>query len=119
MIDARELRIGNLVEWNKEEFIVRTIYKDAIENNLWCKPLNEIHPIALTEEWLSKFGFILREQSLPEKCYKTKEGICLFIRDDRYQLRQLIKTNMGFVSSVHQLQNLYFALTGEELTIKA
>ena len=72
-------------------------------------------PIPLTEEWLLKLGFhqkngygFIKKYLLGNLFYsvETKEHFMF----QYYELR--IKINY-----VHQLQNLYFALTGEELTL--
>ena len=71
----------------------------------YCKP------IPLTEEWLLKFWFIsnpyedrYEKGSIHIECIKTKGETYLWIE------------NMPHIKYVHQLQNLYFVLTGEELT---
>lgn len=72
-------------------------------------------PIPLTEEWLLKFGFELKYG-----CFllSTNRGTIL-IEEDLAQISSVISHD-GFMSPckyVHQLQNLYFALTGSELTV--
>jgi len=76
--------------------------------------INAIEPIPLTEEWLIKFGFeresgesywVISEleiQSVP----KIGGGEMLMMPNARYAKE---------IKYLHQLQNLYFALTGEEL----
>ena len=116
---ANELRIGNYVKINKYIFPVKIQDIEAIDD-----AMSLAEPIPLTEEWLLRFGFIREEE--------YDEGGLV---DYRYELN---KDNLEFVSFwgsedlvginqcqtgvdceyVHQLQNLYFALTGEELTIK-
>ena len=89
--------------------------------------IENIKPIPLTEEWLLRFGF-----EKGNKVYKDAFSINL-LKTDLY-LRKCYyggyywgfnlenKLDCEFndaksVKYVHQLQNLYFALTGEELTI--
>jgi hypothetical protein len=63
--------------------------------------------IPLTEEWLLKLGF-----EKTQGCF-LKNGIRLLaIRDLYFRGSFPIKTDIKFV---HQLQNLYFALTNQEL----
>ena len=75
-------------------------------------------PIPLTEEWLLKFGF---EWSIYHQA-NHKEGFRFDISEkhnDGYTLH-LFKKKEIIVESfyfVHQLQNLYYALTQTELTI--
>jgi hypothetical protein len=72
--------------------------------------------IPLTEEWLVKFGFKLPAYSWIGDKFHLSEW-------DRYPLNWCVamnKNNAIVVSKlkyVHQLQNLYFALTGEELEL--
>jgi hypothetical protein len=120
---AEELRIGNY--YNKNGEIEQITPNDIIEvwesERIWCKP------IPLTEEWLLKFGF--------EKRSKEKEFFIehFYILGYTVVNRSQWKKDMsleGFginqcdnyipvdLKHVHQLQNLYFALTNEELTIK-
>lgn len=81
-------------------------------------------PIPLTEEWLIKFGF---ERVTPmgstydnNYAYELKDWgrIALkngvLVSDQYYFLDGLCFD----IKHVHQLQNLYFTLTGKELTIK-
>ena len=66
---------------------------------------DNINPIPLTEEWLKRFGFGLCEH----RGYVKGEfyiGLSFNFYSDMASFK---------VNSVHQLQNLYFALTGEEL----
>ena len=109
---ANELRIGNwfipFIEDGAElgprpiramEFLALS------ENPHWG------NPIPLTEEWLLKFGF----ESNPYQDRYEKDPIhieCAIIEGETY----LWIENIPHIKYVHQLQNLYFALTGEELT---
>jgi len=100
---SNELRIGNYYDNNGRIMtITPSVIQDVFESErVWCKQ------IPLTEEWLLKFGF---------------NGWDLY----KYTL---IRTNGNFfvegcnepiaknIYFVHQLQNLYFALTNEELKI--
>jgi hypothetical protein len=118
---ASELRIGNYVESIGIAYSVISIdihgnikgFESGTSFNL-DKTSN---PIQITEEWLIKFGFKWaglvskgRYLTLFTPCGKAfvfKEGYIIFTG-------VTIETPIKYV---HQLQNLYFALTGEELTI--
>ena len=116
---ASELRIGNWIEWDDdshEQFKVETI--DYSEPNYFVNGglLDDMLPITLTEEWLLKFGtWPVQWES---KTYIVVSGIDSWI--------DIIRDSDGSVSQtpslpceyVHQLQNLYFALTGNELELK-
>lgn len=80
-------------------------------------------PIPLTEEWLLKFGFSEGELT---GCFQLDISARISLRfiDGRPNCLDLVQDNerismrWGCCYYVHQLQNLYFALTGEELAIK-
>ena len=99
-----ELRIGNWVE--TFEGVIQ------IQNGWEIDEGNECQPIPLTEEWLEKFGFEYSDLNGDSGLWKIPPfqiyGKC----------NQFIYEYALDVNYVHQLQNLYFALTGEELTIK-
>ena len=114
---AEELRIGNLVK-----DIDGNIFNIKQEN--LCDFANGfivVKPIPLTEEWLLKFGFEKTLNQYKKLTLSNKIGcdnipfIILFL-DNQYQYDDLrFRTNIQYV---HNFQNLFFALTGEELTIK-
>jgi hypothetical protein len=82
-------------------------YKNGVINP------EELKPIPLTEEWLLKFGF---EKNITTDLYPTFSYDILNVNDGIVYV-----LNYGFVNHIkyiHQLQNLYFALTGEELQSK-
>jgi len=124
---ANELRIGNYVDYsvNRSYFqgMIRTI------NNSSCNitgigqwsPLHTIkfkiiEPIPLTEEWLLKFGFeILNDCKVGYEYRLTSGHIITFLNDELYCYLDAMA--LDDIKHIHQLQNLYFALTGEELTM--
>ncbi|PCH95876.1 MAG: hypothetical protein COB83_07160 [Gammaproteobacteria bacterium] len=103
-LEAKELRIGNKAIYViTGEIITVTIS--------WIKKAGDrLKPIPLTEEWLLKFGFQLNDNVARFRAlviYK-QDGIWWFD----------IVLNSVEIKHVHQLQNLYYALTNKELTIK-
>ena len=81
--------------------------------------LDEVEFIPLTEEWLLKFGL----EKLDIDLYKIdNEYFILFFNETYYIADEDWKNKKRIIGKgliyVHQLQNLYFALTGEELTLK-
>jgi hypothetical protein len=124
---ANELRIGNYVnvpnykqcpfridafEHCSEKFI--KVAQEVILNGFEVHPLTwyggDLQPIPLTEEWLLKLG--AKKDKIDNTYYLSELEIILpnFFRYKTSMIRR--------IEHVHQLQNLYFALTGEELTIK-
>jgi hypothetical protein len=115
---ATDLRIGNLVWDNYSgEMIVSAIDGDYVSLRKTLNlpegsyKIDGIHSLKLTEEWLLKFGF---EKKSPTGFYFDKERFSINLPDIYYK-----NMDIGIkLEYVHSLQNLYFALTGNELTIK-
>lgn len=123
---ASELRIGNFVSnppLSEFRIIDYLDIRDHAENRL----IQPFEPIPLTEGWLIKFGFIYHENLFGLKM-PLPEGHVRFT-SPRWVTRNLIgdlietpflrfdaiHTDIYFV---HSLQNLWFAITGEELKIR-
>lgn len=106
MIQANELRIGNLTEQGE----VKSFFENGVHVGFGkCYYFNELEPIPLTEEWLLKFGFKIERQY---ECDFASIGVFTISFGENFFYEY---TNLKYV---HQLQNLYFALTNEELTLK-
>ena len=131
---ANELRIGNLLQGEPILIPKLDMYGDGImaitgegislmERGVI---IDRLHPIPLTEEWLLKFGFVIKN------IHSTQWGdLDVFCLSDFY----IIKRDGEFYHMIdcedreyinwhtklpylHSFQNLYFALIGEELEIK-
>ncbi len=132
MIKPSELRIGNLffvkpIKENDfkghEDFVnglsdegVNFYFDDTHSGVKYSK--NDIKPILLTKEWLLRFGLMISENGScwVNNTFELRKNI-----DESYTLYAWNKGNNVFIkhiNHIHKLQNLYFALTGEELTIK-
>jgi hypothetical protein len=105
----KELRIGNYVKIHGKP--TQMELSDFNFDPLFIKP------IPLTEEWLLKFGFDKNENGL-FKLFNESEVPILLNEDLNGWTCDGINFSINGTQYVHQLQNLYFALTGEELTIK-
>ena len=124
-LKANELRIGNFVldDTSDNVMIVSRIEnKDYTEwnsgdkYNICCLKFGtkgyyegNFKPIPLTKEWLKKFGF-KKERGESYKLGKYQLYYLLYY--EGYKVGELT------IKYVHQLQNIYFASSGEELTIK-
>ena len=104
-MEENELRIGNWV-------LSPTQGEIQIENGWQIDEGEEVKPIPLTEEWLERFGFEYSDLNGDSGLWKIPP----FQIYGKYN--QFLYDYRLDVNYVHQLQNLYFALTGEELTIK-
>lgn len=126
MIGPKDLRIGNLVlsrevdlsngnEIHVEAFVDLYILHELSRGNV----VKQFSPIPLTPEWLERMGF--KSNSLFPKSEWNL---------DTFKISQpeSVKPNYFFsnyhweaskeIQYAHQLQNLYFAMTGKELEIK-
>ena len=119
MIQPQLLRIGNYIEYNGE--IIKldgSLLCCYIQNEL-DYPFNEV---PLTEEILLKFGFYFEDDfyclKINNTAFITIILLGSYVNYELSNFRQKIVFSRGEFSGVHQLQNLYFALTGEELTFK-
>lgn len=112
---STEVRIGNLVLSDNKIVSVSGWYlyqKTIGENtNQYDKNL-DWKPIPLTEELLKKFGFE-HESEIEDFYHIQKLGTM------RWLNKKLHHPSLGIIPTeyVHQLQNLYFALTGDELVL--
>lgn len=125
---AQELRIGNYVNRLGELTQIKAIQiGDKIGYISTPKSgaitINQIEPIELTEIWLENFGF--KNRGLSGNLFIHQKNIGAFnrfiIETDGIDFYPQIDFNSCCfyeLKYVHELQNLYFALTVEELTIK-
>ena len=124
---ANELRLGNLVTATLTNEIYEIgiwalrVIEDGNYQNSYDTETKVYKAIPLTEEWLLKFGF---KKQLDKSFAKNDFSIFL---DKRFKTNLFLQENQEDfkwfsyelkVEYIHQLQNLYFALTGEELKIK-
>ncbi|WP_312900207.1 hypothetical protein [Chryseobacterium taichungense] len=130
-MEAKDLRIGNYVEVlgniDKIKGIGSNEHGEYAEfkntyNGYYFIHNNEelVKPIPLTEEWLLKFGFQIEEihAGLSEADFGNNPLTKDFILTVKNTGDGWFYRNGYFkIDYVHQLQNLYFALSGEELTL--
>ena len=148
---ATELRIGNFVTIDNEEFhpeiknvpleVTQILQCESLIKGIWTHSVSlefinkkknvyyedfgqfikYIEPIQLTEEWLLKFGF---DKSI-KMSYSTGVEVTFNVYEKSILTYNSIQ-NCWWINDlilymqpeyVHELQNLYFALTGEELTL--
>jgi hypothetical protein len=136
MIQANELRIGNYILYLDELYIIDgfqyveksplvkyRVHFKTIDGKLRnSKMQNWINPIPLTKELLEKCGF----KDPAENGWALRLGLnsidelCWYRQDNslRYQTKDSGFTRNYNTEYLHQLQNLYFDLVGEELTIE-
>jgi hypothetical protein len=137
-MNANELRIGNWINEQGLELQVGMIRQDLFDGS---------EPIPITKEWLERFGFTFDDsKSFSEyfnkslgnvksyvrgsvwfcshfdwMCHKeeiaSKRGWYVGRRNTNARYNGWNYSDSGEVEYVHQLQNLYFAITGTELIL--
>ena len=139
---ARELRIGNFINGTYHDYDDGS--QEDIENETLCKVVtldvsgngdypiyvysdediehfSDFEPIPLTEEWLVNFGFNAKSINHNFRIESNVDfQISSALRNCKTDERSVFYLESKFgtkIEYVHQLQNLYFALTGEELTL--
>ena len=145
MLKANELRIGNFIFWNSKlsfpeisslsfpvevtailpdkigyispgiEHRSESFEDDIIQTHTAHKPFEEFEPILLTRDILEKCGF---ENTDANDQYSSYRKESLTIRFMAGKSTRAKISDCEFVCQyLHQLQNLYFDLTGEELEV--
>jgi hypothetical protein len=132
MIQANDLRIGNILMSSKtsQTMTVKSIndtfcnctFKGMKRESLGFN-YSELKPIRLTEDWLIRFGF-KRDANIDFVINHPLLTILIGGKDTYHSGHLLLIQNGNKIGNseikyVHQLQNLYFALTNEELIIKS
>lgn len=137
MITANELRIGNLVTYKGDIFNIWSIGNNSTPNkesyyvcldsqrsdkHLKGISIQDISPISLTEEWLLKFGFNESASGNYHEIKLTNRSSLFKIIDDDFITMEIggdmpDETELKHIKYVHQLQNLFFALSGKELEV--
>lgn len=135
---ASELRIGNIVnqtgsvqgvvtELRINHARIRYTLAGQLRHSLVS--YEHLEPIPLTEEWLVRLGMLKYTDSIP---YAYVFNLDKKLGFNRFRLQwarygdgvegfynlHLYKIQCARVQYVHELQNLYFALTGKELEVK-
>jgi hypothetical protein len=128
IMQANELRIGN---WVLMQNTMEDYYPMPIEDGCQISGGDKYEPIPLTPEILEKCGF---ESDAWDEMPDETTSYTLPVFDDRgdYYASAVLRSKYPFTSVIvdaqeykvsrqynylHQLQNLYFALTGQELEV--
>lgn len=129
MIKANELRIGNYI--NRKLYFGKCgqpeLIKTKINSGSFIDFCEEFEAIPLTPEILESCGFELYDGNTKHWIHPTNMLFDLFnitaLEDGFRIIAGRLKDKVIVGSSIqikylHQLQNLFFAITGEELEIK-
>lgn len=112
MIDEKELRTGNIVEKDGGEYVADWVT---------IKMSHNYNPIPLTSEILLKADFRLQKEG--EYYLEYQNDLFIVVNNKMvvnlvFDVAEYIEEPYDHIKYVHQLQNLYYSLTGEELNIK-
>lgn len=130
MIQANELRIGNIVKDEDGNYrFISHVHKNYIGLSsvrypqLYSMPhdLDEIEPVQISEEILLKCRAVRGSVTMyfiPIPSIKCEIHATWFHNQYVIELQNDRIPIVTEVKYLHQLQNLYFALTGKELEVK-
>jgi len=126
-MESKELRLGNLVYYGESIRLITMIQdnpsRKAVGVDNMITYIEVLKPIPLSGELLVKCGFKLGTGSESEQyCLKIDSYLEIRIYHDDFSwefadARESITPNCKWFKYLHQLQNLYFALTNQELQI--
>jgi len=120
-LDLQQFRIGNLIQSDGEVFAIDSVSRNPDNSVVISAGALHVYPagleldlvIPLTPEWLERAGFKITQvyEQVNEWFLKP-----LSIQTD-YDIYMVTRIGVDDLELkyVHQLQNLYFALTGQEL----
>ena len=114
-LQSKDFRIGNFIRFNNKP--QRIIFADIeyMEYNQFHKnAIGEILPIEITKRWLEDLGGILNHE---DDSYIFKH-FAVSVNEKSEALMFFKDEEIAEFNYIHELQNLYFALTGEELELK-
>lgn len=120
-MEAKNFRIGNIVKQPNRIGKVEEIWREGVKIKGFHNAYDYEHtyPIPLTKEWLLKCGgkLIPVEEDNYEYIEIEMNGRNLSA-DCSNNFSTLENNNFKPIKYVHELQNLFFAITGQELELK-
>lgn len=134
MIQPQELRKGNIIgryfhnpnpKGATKEVAIGVVMEIREESvNMTAKlgrkeriklPYESLTPIELTEEWLIKLGYKKDEFEI----FSTQSKLFIYPMENINSFKATWRgSSIGEIKTVNHLQNLFYFLTGKELTIK-
>jgi len=132
-IKANDIRIGNWVNEKRVVNLIRemeeinipvTVDISILSEIIRGNTLNKFSPIPLTEEILVKAGFECRKlydavYSFQLECKNSEFRIfTVDLREGGIDYHMEYDGNVVVLKYIHQLQNLYYSLTNQELNIQ-
>lgn len=114
---SNELRIGNLTD----KGVIKSFYEHGVHVGMGkCFSFNELHPVEITCDILLKYGF---KKSSPKQYVSDAKNLrtatiyeCgIIVWNENTKMTWVGNCCIDNVEYFHDIQNLFFALTGTEL----
>jgi hypothetical protein len=118
-MELKDLRLGNYIQDKSGN--IKSVEALSSTRGIeveGANPLEIYEPILLNSEWLLRLGFYASGSSWLH-ISKSSSGFDVQLLDELYFLNSDgLPFSNGF-TYVHQLQNLYYAMTGSELMVES
>lgn len=133
---ANEIRLNNIFSQKGFPMYVESIFIDTVylnfegnEGDVWEEDIKDLVPIPLTEEILLKAGGKRFDEDKIILMLNDPSTHLVLMKVGTHWFPQIEQTGefasegvnvvfLNFIDYLHQLQNLFFALTGEEIKIE-
>lgn len=138
-LTPEQLRKGNLIKGvyytegfddddnEPKESICEFLGYDPWDDRYWvhskgiADEFDRFEPIPLTEKWLVRMGFVKCNDTDSYYQIKAIGSLLIIYVNHKFNTCEISISGLGarvkYLKHIHQLQNLYFALTGSELTL--
>lgn len=118
-----DLRVGNLINYGQVYRIDKNYISASSSKGTWSNHIDLIKPVNITEEWLFRFGFLIDYDEGDIKYYVISTnhnfGIKVYDNSEYYIYHEYVNTEeytiLKEIFFIHELQNVWFSLTNEEL----
>jgi hypothetical protein len=135
-MQSKDLRIGNYIDYPDSNIGISKIHHfgfDHLSRQYLVDgfDIDDFLPIPITKVWLLNFGFEDIDLQMSGSNWLVKNHRTQWKKQFRISFHEQLKVwnftiecvspptlSLCEIKYVHQLQNLYFALTGEELELK-
>jgi len=129
-MEAKDFRIGNFIsDTNASDTFFAMVKKldySRCYYGLFHSAYSDLKPIPLTEEWVVRLGFNKWQDRYCLEAWSPghpSQRFDIDWKDGNVMMKSRYQGEddnllMRHIKNVHQLQNLYFALTGKELELK-
>jgi hypothetical protein len=117
MITSRELSLNNVIVFKGQQIILnKPKLRHILDSD---RMLADLEPIHLTEDWLRQFGFTSIENEYSLTLFEQTVLCAHQVGEGSFIMGLSVQgcwSSLPYMC-VHQVQNLYFALTGREITL--